>query len=240
MLKSLHQGKPSSRGIRVVTLNCAGGNPKAAAEVISHAPDIVLLQESPSQKETEALGRRMFGKNAGILCGVDASILTRGHLKPIPLDRRSSLFFVAAEVNLDPGRRVYVVSTRLTPPVLRLDFWSPGCWAVQKENRILRRRQVERMTQVIYKLPERLPIVLGGDMNCPANDGALWGLKPYIADAFRDGGMGWGDTVMNEIPVCRYDQIWVSRELEAVSVTACKMRESDHRMSVADLVLRRK
>ena len=39
----------NSTAIRVISLNCAAGNEKAAAEVANYHPDIVLFQESPSR-----------------------------------------------------------------------------------------------------------------------------------------------------------------------------------------------
>ena len=46
--------------IRVISLNCAGGNLKAAEEVIRYKPDIVLLQESPTFQSRPNLDKYAF------------------------------------------------------------------------------------------------------------------------------------------------------------------------------------
>ena len=60
-------------------------------------------------------------------------------------------------------------------------------------------------------------------------------LTPRMHDTFREGGRGWGDTVINEFPFLRIDQVWVSGAFQAVNVVARKTRRSDHRMVVCDL-----
>jgi hypothetical protein len=64
--------------IRVVSLNCNIGSPQAVEEVGQYHPDIVLLQESPGRGAMEALGKKLFGAEAGIVSGVDASLIVRG------------------------------------------------------------------------------------------------------------------------------------------------------------------
>ncbi|MHB0914041.1 MAG: endonuclease/exonuclease/phosphatase family protein [Armatimonadota bacterium] len=235
LLRALH-GPTQGCGLRVVTLNCAGGSAEAASEVSACRPDIVLLQESPGSREVEALGRRLFGKDAGVLCGLDASILAKGRVREIKLDRSSS-FFVMAQVRLDNGVELYVVSTRLTPPALRLDLWSPECWRVERENRLLRAEEVGQIARQVFRLPDDAPILLGGDLNAPVGDGAFSGFRPRLRDTFRRGGRGWGNTVLNDFPVSRIDQIWTSKHFKALSVTARKTRHSDHRMLIADMEL---
>ncbi|MBC8063864.1 MAG: hypothetical protein H7Y17_03475, partial [Chlorobia bacterium] len=62
----------------VVSLNCAGGSIEAAAEAFKVNPDIILFQESPSEKELRKLAEKYFGKDYGIVAGVDASIIVKG------------------------------------------------------------------------------------------------------------------------------------------------------------------
>lgn len=235
----LESARRGGMGLRVVTLNCAGGSIQAASEVAAHDPDIVLLQESPAGKEVESLGRKMFGEKAGVLTGVDASIIVKGRLEPITLDPKIGGIASICRVHLTSGIDLYVVSTRLIPPVLRIDLWSPECWKVEKTNRLERREQVRQLWKEISGLPSDAPIVVGGDMNAPAGDGALSIFRQRLRDCFAQGGRGWGDTVLNDIPVSRFDQIWASRQFRAIAVTACKTQYSDHRMAIADLESKR-
>ena len=64
-------------------------------------------------------------------------------------------------------------------------------------------------------------------------------LTPRLRDPFREAGRGWGDTITNDLPFLRIDQVWVSREFRPVSVVARRTRRSDHRMVVCDLTVSR-
>ena len=56
-------------------------------------------------------------------------------------------------------------------------------------------------------------MILGGDFNAPQGDAAFRPLAPRLRDAFRDGGQGWGNTITNDTPFLRIDQVWVSDEI---------------------------
>ena len=222
------------RAIRVVSLNCCLGNVKAAAEVAACEPDIVLLQESPGREAIEELARELFGEGGGVLCGYDASILARWRIETRPVAPSSD--FVHGVVTLPSGMAVDVVSLRLNPPVGRLDFWSPGFWRAHRDNRVKHRDQIR---DVMDALDGSLTgnVIVGGDFNAPAGDGALAHLRPRLHDTFRRAGRGWGNTGTNEFPLFRVDQIWASRGLRAESVRAQATFHSDHRMVVCDLVV---
>jgi hypothetical protein len=71
--------------------------------------DIVLLQESLGPGATKALGKKLFGVDAGILTGVDAPLIVRGRV--IPAERAPDLrsYFVQARVVLRTGTEVEVI-----------------------------------------------------------------------------------------------------------------------------------
>ncbi|MHB9038402.1 MAG: endonuclease/exonuclease/phosphatase family protein [Armatimonadota bacterium] len=224
------------QALRVVTLNCAGGSSLAASEVKKYDPDIVLLQESPGKSEVARLARDMFAAKGDFVCGPDASIIARGRLKAHHQSRSLSLVCTSALVELSSGKRVDVVSLRLVPPVFCLDLWSPNCWRGQTTNRRDRREQLEIIAQALRQVPTRVPIIIGGDFNAPAGDAIFRVLHPRLHDTFSEGGVGWGNTVLNETPVQRIDQIWVSQQIRATAVRAQRTRNSDHRLVVCDLV----
>jgi len=58
-----------------------------------------------------------------------------------------------------------------------------------------------------------------------------------LTDAFVQAGRGWGGTHLNELPILRIDQVWLSGEWRALSVTAHRTRNSDHRVVVCDISL---
>lgn len=229
----------AGRAVRVVSLNCAIGNPNAAREVGRFHPDIVLLQESPSRAAVEALAFELFGREGRAIHGPDASILVRGTAvaSALPPDQRG--YFVQARVRLVSGLEVEVLSTRLVPAVFRLDLWSPDCWREQAANRRKRRKQVETLVRRLDEIPETTPVILGGDLNAPQGDAALRAFAPRLHDTFRAAGRGWGNTILNDVPFLRIDQIWSSGSFRTRKAFAAKTRHSDHRIAICDLELLR-
>ncbi len=229
------QARTQGRAVRVVSLNCFAANARAAAEVAAYEPDIVLFQESPSREHLERLSRDFFGADAAFLWGGDTAILTRGSLEPCHVDDTSH--FVHAGVQLPTGFKADVISVRLSPPIFRLDFWSPGFWRDHRNQRIKHRRQIQDVMDEIGRDSHSRPLIIGGDFNAPPDDGSLAALQEQLIDTFRQAGRGWGNTGTNRFPLFRVDQIWVGKSLRAESVFARRTLHSDHRMVVCDLVL---
>jgi hypothetical protein len=221
--------------LRVTALNCGGGSP--AAEVQALSPKLVLLQETPTRKHVQKLGAQLFGAEAAEWTGLDDALVARGTLSPRTLPRGTS-HFVAARARLEGIGKVEVVSLRLIPPVVRFDLWSPSCWRDYSVNRQLRREQLREVDDYLATIPLTTPVILGGDFNAPAGDAIFRLLRPRFHDAFTEGGVSWGNTALNDIPVSRIDQIWVSRHFHARAVWARRTVNSDHRMVVADLEYR--
>lgn len=230
-------GRPRPEGVlRVVSLNCAGGSAEAAGEVAELRPDIVLLQETPGAKDVHRLADRLYSARASYIAGLDASILLGGEI----VERRGSQpvsTFVHGRAQLSRGAMVEVISLRLVPPTIRMDLLSPGCWREHTENRRARLAQVDEMLESAAHVPADAPLIVGGDFNAPTGDAAYRLLSPRLQDAFRSGGRGWGNTILNDIPVSRIDQVWISAHFRPVAVTALRTRHSDHRMVVCDLQL---
>jgi vancomycin resistance protein VanJ len=225
------------KALRVVSLNCAGGSIEAAAEVVSYRPDLVLLQEAPGKADVRRMARRLFGADAAVLVGPDTSILARGRLSPVPLPPSLRVYFVQARVQWSSGIETEVISLRLLPPSVRLDLWSPGCWREQTANRRARRDQLRAVAQQIKALPRSVPLIVGGDFNAPAGDAVFRLLQPRLHDSFTEAGMGWGNTIVNDFPFHRIDQVWVSDPFQPTAVLARKTQHSDHRLVIADLLL---
>jgi endonuclease/exonuclease/phosphatase (EEP) superfamily protein YafD len=229
-----HAAVQEGRALRVVSLNCASSK-EAAAEVVRYHPDIVLLQESPSQEEAKRLARLVFRDDAAVAWSADTSILARGTITARPVPRLAP--FVQGRVRLASGIEAEVFSLRLMPPVARFDLFSPSCWREQAQNRRLRREQVRDIARQIATVPGAVPLIVGGDFNAPAGDAVFRLLKPRLHDSFAEGGIGWGNTATNDTPVSRIDQVWISRHFRAAAVLARTTRHSDHRMVVCDLWL---
>jgi endonuclease/exonuclease/phosphatase (EEP) superfamily protein YafD len=229
------EARRRGEALRVVSLNCAGGSADAAAELEEYDPDLVLLQEAPRRDEVETLARRLFGEKAGVAWGLDTAILARGRVKAAPVSRPLRGTITQAHVALASGIAADVISLRLLPPTVRLDLWSPGCWREQAANRRTRVEQVRAVAREIDALPHLGPQIVGGDFNAPAGDRIYRLLPPRLRDTFREGGTGWGNTALNDVPISRIDQVWTSDHFRPLVVVARKTRDSDHRMVLCDL-----
>jgi hypothetical protein len=229
---SLARGTPTSgrlpETLRLVTLNCAGGTLAAAEEVGAFRPDVVLLQESPGRDDLAGLARRLFGPTGVALVGADAAILVRGPIQPLSLPRGTG-DFVGARATVG-GHAVTLVSLRLLPPIFRIDLFNPEAWRELANNRRARREEIET---IVRQLPTS-DVIVGGDFNCQSGDRALDAMPPHLRDAFYEAGLGWGHSAVNDYPLARIDQLWISPEWRARQVFAVKTIHSDHRMVVGD------
>ncbi|HEY3265448.1 MAG TPA: endonuclease/exonuclease/phosphatase family protein [Armatimonadota bacterium] len=217
--------------IRVVSVNCAGGNAAVAAEAMALSPDIVLLQESPSLAQLRRVAAAA-GPGWSVAAGPEGSILAHGTMKRVG---PPSGAFTHARVNLSGGVWLDVISLRLSTPAFRADLWSPDCWRSYAANRARQREELREAAGHLARYGAGGPAIVGGDFNAPQGDGAFTAMPTGFRDAFRESGRGWGDTILNDCPVLRIDQAWVSQGLSVHAVWARRTANSDHRMVVCDL-----
>lgn len=79
-------------------------------------------------------------------------------------------------------------------------------------------------------------LIIAGDFNAPQGDRIFSHISGYLYDTFKEQGRGVGNTILNDIPVLRIDQIWVSRNFRTLQSFTVKSDISDHRMVVSDIV----
>ncbi len=219
--------------LRLVTLNCAGET-ESAERVVPLHPDIVVLQECPSVKQTVQLARRLYGDKARVLRDADSAILYGG---PLRRDRPPLRYSAQGRLTLASGRQVTLVSVHLIPNRADLSLWSRETWVMQTRNRRQRREQMTELSKGLAAVPGGQPLVLVGDFNIPAGDAVFRVLPDRLHDAFPRAGRGWGNTWMATLPLVRIDQVWVSEEWHPISVTARAAPPSDHRMVVCEMVV---
>jgi endonuclease/exonuclease/phosphatase (EEP) superfamily protein YafD len=225
-------------GLRIVSLNCAG-NPRAAEEVLPERPDIVLLQESPTRRQVDDLARRLGDAGTAVAWGPDASILSRGQIVTAVVPHDSQVHTALARVQLTSSIEVAVVSVRLPPAPVRMDLWNPDCWRDHTADRRQRREWLRTIVRELESFPTNLPLIVGGDFNAPGGDAIFDLFRPHLSDAFRAAGRGWGATLVNDMPMVRIDQVWVSYQLRPQAAVVRKTSGSDHRMLICDLQFRR-
>lgn len=222
--------------IRVVTVNCSG-EARAVEEAAALSPDILLVQESPAEPAFLTLAESRFGRLDGAAHGGDVAVLAQGSVQVRYASRTAFGAFIHCTVQLDDGRIVDVIGLRLSPPTVRVDLWSPACWRGQMEHRERQRNELAAALKRLNQIPPDRPVIVAGDFNAPAGDAIFALLGPRLKDAFREAGRGWGNTITNDYPFHRIDQIWTSVHLTPVDCRARPTTHSDHRMVVAELRL---
>ena len=222
--------------IRVISLNCAGGQLVAAEEVLGYEPDVVLLQEAPGREAVEALAAGLFGELGEVVWNSDTVIVARGEIEEKAFDHVKEVSMTQAYIKLFSGKEVEVMCVHLLPPASGINLFSQRVWREHKADRQKRREQVEKIVEQVEKVEGEVPIIVGGDFNVAGGDESLSGLGGLLRDGFDEGGFGWGNTAINEFPLWRVDQVWISKDLAAKAVYTVKTKYSDHRMVIADLV----
>ena len=151
----------------------------------------------------------------------------------------SSSHFCHAVATLNSGQQVDIVCLRLSPPVFRLDFWSAGFWNDHYHKRIHHRQQLKEITEHLQQHQQTPHLIIGGDFNSVAHDGALTTTLENHDDSFAVAGTGWGGTGTSDFPVFRVDQIWASEHLTCLQSRALDTEYSDHRIVVAEFEFNR-
>ena len=226
------ESEPQDLRLRVVSLNCADGSLRTARETVLLVPDVLLFQESPGRDDLERLATELFGDSHGVLWSPDTSIVSRWPIQRTFVQDH----FVSGLVQLPSGFQLRVVSLRLAPPIVRYDLWSPTCWREQSANRQQHTKQIDQLLESLIDEIEDA-VIIGGDFNTAPNDRAIWRLSEFAQDTFDVAGRGWGNTVLNTIPVLRFDQIWASGRIRPIATWAIRSEQSDHRLVLSDLVL---
>jgi endonuclease/exonuclease/phosphatase (EEP) superfamily protein YafD len=119
--------------------------------------------------------------------------------------------------------------------VIDIDLLSSTCWRDHFEDRVQRRKSIQSLRDQLEDVPAAEPLIVGGDFNVPAFDGCLSPLRNRLIDTFAVAGRGWGHTVLNDLPLFRIDQVWISVGLQCDSVRAFQSENSDHRLVVCKL-----
>jgi hypothetical protein len=225
---------PASKRIRVVTFNC-GSSAAAAEEAFQQKPDLILFQESPQRHVLERLADEHLGENADVLWSPDVSLVARGQLK---LGKQSHKGVWTWATWRHDGVELEVVNLRLAPVPLRFDFWTLDCWRSLTRVRERHRLELAEVLLAMGEAPGAHRCLIGGDFNAPARDACLAELKPTFQDAFNHAGVGWGNTITNDFPVHRIDQLWTNSRLQAIEIRAVSSHSSDHRLITGEFVVK--
>ena len=228
-----------SKVLRVATLNCAGkADPvKALGDFV---PDVIFLQEIPHAYRLKQLIEEVFDGQGDYRshAAKGCAIVARGtihHNFPLP---RSRSQLVAVE--MPDGRQIELVNIHLQSAATNLKLHRRECWWEHRQNRTS--REIE-LTYILAALEQhthfpRLPTLIAGDFNAPANDSIHRRLKRRFTNAFGTVGTGWGNTYHRELPLLRIDHIYSTDKLIPVRSRTFTVANTDHRLVIADFVYR--
>jgi endonuclease/exonuclease/phosphatase (EEP) superfamily protein YafD len=82
-----------------------------------------------------------------------------------------------------------------------------------------------------------MPTIVAGDFNAQPGSYGLTAMPDRLRDSFYEAGSGWCHTAVNDYPLARIDQIWISPEIVAFQSKVQKTVNSDHRMVICDLAI---
>ncbi len=239
----LKEGPPKphagSKVLRVITFNCARtANPAEA--ILGFEPDIIFLQEIPHTYLLKQLIDQLFNGAGDYRYepSKGCAVIVRGTLNneiEVPKYRSQIL-----SAELPSGRSVQLLNVHLQPAATNLRLFSRECWQEHSENRRLRQNELFYALGILKQKSSfpRLPTIIAGDFNAPANDVVYRILDPEFTNAFSEVGTGWANTYHRALPLLRIDHIYASDKLVPVRSRAFKRGQSDHRMVVADFVFR--
>jgi endonuclease/exonuclease/phosphatase (EEP) superfamily protein YafD len=237
-LPGLAEAYENKAVIRVVTLNSAFfmyGNP--AQDLAAWQPDIVLLQDIlPHQ--VRQIADVLYGGHGDYRALQTNGLVTRWKItqeirNPNQRDEQVTIL-------LPSGAKIEVVNVHLATAATDLRLWQRSAWVSHRNNRVIRQRELALTQQVLEQTTKfpNTPTIFGGDFNSPATDIVHRQLARDFVDAFAAAGTGWGDTYQRRFPILRIDHIYATRHFTPVRCRVVTTRNSDHRMVVADFVMK--
>jgi endonuclease/exonuclease/phosphatase family metal-dependent hydrolase len=235
------KAKPHARGrvLRVVTLNCARRTDPYEA-VAPFQPDIVFLQEIPHTYRLKKFideiydGKGDYRYNVAKSCAVVVNGTIEFEVS-VPKFRCQLL-----TVKLATGESVQLMNLHLNGAATNLRLWEREAW---REHRINREARQTELTYEMGLLRQktaypRIPALIAGDFNAPANDAVYKLIGKDFTDAFEEVGTGWGNTFHRSLPLLRIDHLYSSKQLIPIRSKAVRLEGSDHRMVIADYIFR--
>ncbi len=224
--------------VRVLTLNCSSfayGNP--APDIAAWDPDIVLLQEVlPFQ--TRQIADTLYQGRGDYRYHQTSGLVTRW--KILQEVRDNSRREQQVTIQSPGGDKIEVVNIHLATAATDLRLWRKTAWVRHRNNRRVREAELATTLDVLERTTSfpNVPTLLGGDFNSPAPDVVHRQLARDFADAFGAVGTGWADTYQRRFAILRIDQIYATRHFTPVRCRAVTTRHSDHRMVVADFLMK--
>lgn len=225
------EGDPDDT-VRLVSWNIGAGNTHYLDELKAYEPDIILIQEGMKPGEVWE-GFEWYGTpDPGALMRFPGKVLPTEKVGPWT---EPQLLLVNIR-----GQMVIVANVRLMLPSAVIQLVNPLSENPFK-NHCARVEQYGKLTKLLRTTADNSgtsSIILAGDFNVPARMRSLKPIRSFLRDAWQVAGSGWGPTVPGFLPFSRVDHVWVSHDIQPVSIRAVRLGGSDHRGLVVDLKIK--
>jgi len=226
--------------LRVITWNVASGREgttEAAEQLSEMDADIVFLQESGATRVWNAVRESDYFRGYHLLKSHSKGLLSRFPAVRIPNGPLPSWRGAVWEVEVAPGRKIICINVHLRRQLLTTRWLRSPDMPALREAIEYSRGRLENLQQTLDYFRRRAPVILAGDFNLPAGYADVRPLREGFQDCFAARGSGWGATVPSRFPVYRIDLIFVPRDATVYHAQAVPTRFSDHRMTLAEVVL---
>jgi len=206
-----------------------GGAAELATFVKDQDLDLALFQELQEPLTLRALMEALPGhyvvRNDG---QQDLAIFSRYPLKKVEGKANFSGFFLQAEVALE--------NTTLVVMNIHADKAATSFMPVRSIDETVAMHRDARQALVARIERTQGPLILGGDFNVPAAAPLVQGLP--LGNAPTTTGFGFGLTFPDVFPLWKLDHLFLSDEVNWVSLEVPDIHLSDHRPIVAELTIR--
>lgn len=223
--------------LRIVNFNA---NDKAGALTLltDLEPDIVAIQQAPSEESLEGILEDLFGADHAIVTNGSNAILARGEFVDTLLEPDSNT--VHARIRTPNGTIVDITNLHLEPCLPSFEMWRASTWEKLTDARLENRKLVRAYLGENEITSGRTGRIVCGGFTTPPGDDVFRPLATAgLVDSFDEAGIGWGNTYPDNYAIFRLDQIWVSKNLAPIEVTTRRAPESEHRTVVCDVEVKK-
>lgn len=227
----------AKRDLRVMTFNVewhtGDGMPELNKLVKEDAVDVVLLQEVTGDSDNVAvtLQKAMPGWSCEV--AGETAILSRWPLsdvRKVPLTTfgKHERYILSATVQAPHPFRA--LTLHWTAP-----DWAKGLRGLE----FATKNQAVELALTLKELQQTdLPVVFGGDFNCPPRHAYIQQLSRAYTNAFSAAGNGPGWNIPSDAPILRIDHLFSSPQLDPVRAVVGPSCGSDHRSLLVDYAWR--
>lgn len=221
--------------LRIVTVHCAG-NEAALRRAAESQPHLLVVREAPDKAVLDAVADQLFGADRSVTTQGGLAILGSGSTLATLTEPSGQALHVRLK---RPGGLVLdITAIDLEGCAPRLDMWRPEVWKSLIAARTENRRLVRTYLGEHPMRRNNVARIMAGNFGTPPSDDVFRPLQTSgMVDTFAVAGQGWGNTYPSDYPIFRYDQVWVSPNLEPYRTVTKINPDAPHRIVLSEVHL---